>query len=184
MEECNTCGEELTDKNWLDSWKVVNRKQCKGCSTKNNVSSNPNRMYVDGHYVPQSHPLHQAGRYTSFAEQLRVVSSLPDNISKLNKSKRGEVYIIHNPAWKKWYKIGMAVESKNRLNGYQTSSPFRDYSLLYTISVKNRYKGEIMAHKVAEKICLERNNEWFYTEDIGKIKYEMEKKLYGMRING
>ena len=41
-----------------------------------------------------------------------------------------------------------------------------------------------MAHKVAEKICLERNNEWFYTEDIGKIKYEMEKKLYGMRING
>tara|TARA_R100000458_G_C8276691_1_gene252043 strand:+ start:3035 stop:3589 length:555 start_codon:yes stop_codon:yes gene_type:complete len=184
MSKCNTCGEQLTDENWLDSWKVVNRKQCKNCSTKNNISSNPNRMYVNGKYVPQNHPLHQAGRYTSFAEQLRVLSSLPNSLSRISKSKVGEVYIIHNPAWKSWYKIGMAVESKNRLNGYQTSSPFRDYTLLYTIPVKNRYKGESMAHKIAEKICLERNNEWFYTESINEVRDEMEKKLCGIKING
>ena len=49
-----------------------------------------------------------------------------------DKISHGEVYIITNPAWEGWIKIGMAVESKDRLKGYQTSSPLRDYKLRYS----------------------------------------------------
>ena len=41
---------------------------------------------------------------TSFAEQLLIVSSLPDKINRMRHNKHGEVYIINNPAWNDWYK--------------------------------------------------------------------------------
>ena len=33
-----------------------------------NVKSNPKRMYVDGKYIKDTHPLHKPGRYTSFGD--------------------------------------------------------------------------------------------------------------------
>lgn len=123
---------------------------------------------------------------TSFAEQLLIVSSLPDKINRMRNKKHGEVYIINNPAWSDWYKIGKAVDSRNRLIGYQTTSPFRDFCLLYTILVYNRHRGEKIAHRIAEKLCEERNNEWFHIKDIDvakdKIKNTLDKK--GMTAYG
>lgn len=62
------------------------------------------------------------------------------------------VYIISNPAWPGWYKVGVASNWKNRLGSYQTSSPFRDYKLEYGITTEdwkevertmhNRYPGD------------------------------------------
>tara|TARA_R100000388_G_C7205266_1_gene140653 strand:+ start:42 stop:425 length:384 start_codon:yes stop_codon:yes gene_type:complete len=124
----------------------------------------------------------------NFAEQLRLLSTYPDNTNRIkNKSyKEGKVYIINNPAWKDWYKVGKAISIRERFKSFQTASPFRDFSLLYYISVYNRHKAENIAHKVAEKLCDERNNEWFYIKDIGmakdKIKDTLDKK--GMTIDG
>lgn len=73
----------------------------------------------------------------------------------------GEVYIISNPAWKGWYKIGKAVLAEDRLNNYQTSSPLRDYVLCYTRHFKNRHVAERIAHNNINKVSDGRTNEWF-----------------------
>ena len=46
------------------------------------------------------------------------------------KAPRRQVYIITNDAWPDWVKVGKAVSADDRLNGYQTSSPFRDYGVI------------------------------------------------------
>ena len=76
---------------------------------------NKKQMYVNGKYVRQDHPLHKPGRYTTFEDA--AFSSL----EKYNTSKEGQVYIIVNPNFPEWIKVGMAVDAEDRLNNYQTS---------------------------------------------------------------
>lgn len=116
---------------------------------------NKKRMFVNGKYVPQSHPLWKSGRYKSFNDA--AFSSLQNYAT----SKEGYVYIITNPAWPDWVKIGMAVDAEDRLNGYQTSSPMRDYKLEYSIKSNDRRKAEKKAHKMALKKCDDTHGEWF-----------------------
>ena len=155
---CNKCGSELTDDNWPNSWRKVNNLRCKGCSRESNNKTNPvhnkERMYVNGKYIPNSHPLYKAGRYKSFDD------AAFSGLENYERSKEGQVYIITNSAWPEWVKIGMAIEAEDRLNGYQTSSPFRNYRLMYSVSTDDRRKAEAAAHKAAEKVA-ERRGEWF-----------------------
>ena len=44
------------------------------------------------------------------------------------------IYIISNPAWEGWFKIGIATNWKKRWQSYQTSCPFRDYKFVYAKS--------------------------------------------------
>jgi len=129
----------------------------------NNPRNNPQRMFVNGKYVPKSHPLYKAGNYKSFGD---AAFSL---LEKKKGVKDGYVYAIINPAWPDWVKIGMAVDAEDRLNGYQTSSPMRDYKLIHSVYFKNRSKAERNAHKLAEKIS-ERKGEWFNISDKQAIK--------------
>jgi hypothetical protein len=151
---CRSCNVELTDDNWTKGWQKYDRNQCKECSKVYNDSSNETRMWVNGRYIPKTHPLHKAGRYKSFGDA--AFSSL----QKDKKVKEGYVYAIVNPAWPDWIKIGMAIDADDRLNGYQTSSPMRDYALVYSVFSNNRSKDERKAHKLAGKIA-ERRGEWF-----------------------
>jgi hypothetical protein len=112
------------------------------------------RMWVDGKYVSKTHPLYKAGRYKGFEEA--AFSSLEN----YKDSAEGEVYIITNPAWEGWVKVGMAVDSQDRLKNYQTASPFRDYTLLYVYEVNDRRAGESAAHARLAKEC-DNINEWF-----------------------
>ena len=115
---------------------------------------NAKQMYVNGKYVPKSHPLYKAGRYKGFEDA--AFSSLENYKS----NPEGQVYIITNPAWEGWVKVGMAVDAMDRLNSYQTSCPFRDYVLYYSYETKDRRKAESEAHsKLDEKF--ERRKEWF-----------------------
>lgn len=89
----------------------------------------------------------------------------PHDISILAKAlydreKEGYIYVITNPAWPEWVKIGMAIDAEDRLNGYQTSSPMRDYQLVHAIATPDRAKAERVAHKAAA-MCGERQGEWF-----------------------
>ena len=157
-ESCNTCGVELTDDNWNSSWRKLNRTQCKDCNNPNRKKYsqriNRERMYVNGKYIPKLHPLYKAGRYKGFEEA--AFSSLEN----YDTSPEGEVYIITNKAWPEWVKVGMAVDSQDRLKNYQTSSPFRDYALLYSYEVNDRRVAESAAHKRLAKEC-DNINEWF-----------------------
>jgi len=156
---CYNCQVELTDDNWLDSRKKSKFSICNGChrhlnKTKYNPKSNPNRMWVNGKYIPMSHPLYKPGRYKTFEDA--AFSSL----AKYELSREGQVYIITNPNFPEWVKVGMAVDSEDRLNGYQTSSPFRDYELFTCWSVTDRRSAESEAHSLLDK-TYERRGEWF-----------------------
>ena len=112
------------------------------------------KMFVNGKYIPKSHPLHKPGRYKTFEDA--AFSSL----AKYESSVEGQVYIIVNPSFPEWVKVGMAVDAADRLNNYQTSSPFRDYVLNYSWDVNDRRAAESEAHSELQKLY-ERRSEWF-----------------------
>ena len=122
---------------------------------KHNPKNNPKRMYVNGKYVPKSHPLYKAGNYSSFEDA--AFSSL----AKYESSTEGQVYIVTNPSFPEWVKVGMAVDAEDRLRGYQTSSPFRDYELFYSWSVHDRRAAETEAHSILKEWTAGKKNEWF-----------------------
>ena len=190
MVKCNTCGEELTDTNWSESHMKKGMYNCKSCYKKhnalhnprNNPRNNPKRMYVNGKYISSKHPLYKPGRYKTFSDA--AFSSLINYI----KCVKGDVYIINNPAWKDWYKIGKAVDTDDRCNGYQTSSPYRDYRVVSRVSVSNRGMGEKIAHTLAEGLSKERSNEWFRIENLNKEDFDkfldLVKTLTEEKVNG
>jgi hypothetical protein len=116
-------------------------------------------MYVNGSYISRTHALFKPGRYKSFGDAA---------FASLQKDKQileGYVYAIRNAAWPDWIKIGKAIDAEDRLNGYQTSSPMRDYELIHSVYFDDRNKAERDAHKYAERKG-ERKGEWFkITED-------------------
>ena len=129
------------------------------------TKKNTTRMFVDGKYIPQSHPLHKPGRYKSFND------AAFSSFENLSSTKEGYVYVISNPAWPDWVKVGMAIDADDRCSSYQTSSPLRDYVLHCAISSDDRRKDESKAHKVLEKIADSRKGEWFNIPVDTAIKY-------------
>ena len=78
-----------------------------------------------------------------------------------NQVKAGHVYILTNPAWPEWIKVGMAIDAQDRCSSYQTSSPFRDYTLEYAVSSEDRRTDEAKAHTKLALIAEDRRGEWF-----------------------
>ncbi len=72
----------------------------------------------------------------------------------------GRIYIISNPAWPSYFKVGQTVRNaKERLNDYQSGSPFRDYKVEFEIHVEDKY--------LVEKLVSKRfngNHEWCKAE--------------------
>lgn len=80
------------------------------------------------------------------------------------KPKSGYIYIITNPAWKGWCKVGMTTTSiERRLSDYQTQSPYRDFECVYHKPVKDTADTERDVHRVLRSIT-EFNSEWFKIE--------------------
>lgn len=139
---------------------------------KRSAVRNKGRMFVNGKYVPISHPLHKAGRYEGFEEA--AFSALKN----YKESKEGQVYIITNPAFEGWVKVGMAVDAIDRLKNYQTSSPFRDFELQYFCKVNDRRASEAKAHQLlASKF--NQQGEWFLCslKDARQILNEVKMEL-------
>ena len=111
-------------------------------------------MYVNGQRIADTHPLYKAGKYKGFED------AAFSGLENYKTNPQGQVYIITNPAWEGWVKVGMAVDASDRANGYQTSAPFRDYQLLYTYDVDDRRAAEAAAHTRLAKEC-DSINEWF-----------------------
>ena len=120
------------------------------------------RMYVNGKEVSKKHPLHKPGRYKSLDD---VWSH-----AVIEDTKEGDVYAIVNKAWPDWVKVGKASIAEDRLSGYQTSSPFRDYEIIAKVAVENRHQKEREMHKVFEHFADTRNGEWFKINKVTAIK--------------
>ena len=167
MGNCRHCNVELVaglkseGGNWNPHYAKTqpNLNICKSCFNKRYINTlrerNPLRMYVNGKYIPKSHPLYKPGNYKTFSD------AAFDGTYKLDSIKEGYVYAITNPAWPEWVKIGMAIDADDRCNGYQTSSPFRDYKIEHVVVTNNRRDAEAEAHKAATKMAKETRGEWF-----------------------
>lgn len=152
MRCCKDCGVELVvGENYKASELKYKIYRCNSCKDLNNAR----RMYVNGRYIPQSHPLYKPGKYKSFDEAAFA------SLHNYSNTKEGYVYVVTNPAWPEWVKIGMAIDAEDRCNGYQTSSPFRDFVLHHSVYCDDRRSLERKAHTAVEHIAEERNAEWF-----------------------
>jgi hypothetical protein len=149
---CIKCDTHLViDENWHESRKVAKHYICKYCHA---TACNDKRMYVNGKYVPTSHPLYKAGVYKTFDDA--AFSSL----TNYNTTTSGHVYAMGNAAWPEWVKIGKAVDAEDRLSSYQTSSPLRDYTMVHYAYTDDRNIAERQAHVLAGKLG-DKRNEWF-----------------------
>ena len=165
LTDCIECGVTLTEHNWASSFAERGQQICKSCfNTKHNKQNGPNRMYVNGKYIPKIHPLHKAGRYKGFEEA--AFSALEN----FKDSPQGQVYIITNPAWEGWVKVGMAIDAEDRASNYQTSSPYRDYELAHIVDTQDRRATETETHARLGDL-FEQRNEWF------KCSVEMAKRI-------
>ena len=142
------------------SYEKVNGKYYKDNPERKRFRNN-NRMWVNGKYISKSHPLHKPGRFKSLDDAW--------SHSQIESTSQGEVYAITNDAWPEWIKVGKASIAEDRLNGYQTSSPFRDYSIIATLSTEDRHSKEREMHKVFEHFSKERRGEWFKIDKLKAI---------------
>ena len=162
MKICSTCKEtkELKEFSNYSYSSDGLQPRCKQCTNENNAKTNPyfNKlsMYINGKYISRKHPLYKPGRYKSYDDAW-------SHVELDERTTEGYVYIISNKAWSNWYKVGKAVSADDRLNGYQTSSPYRDYELLYAVAVENRHQAEAQAHKKLKEISEHEHysGEWF-----------------------
>ena len=155
--KCNECDIVLTDENWYKSRQYRNEKVCMSCysSLKKYTKRNSSRMFVNGKHISKEHPLHKAGRFKTF--EGAAFSSLKG----YEKTTEGHVYIISNPCWEGWIKVGMAVDAEDRCNQYQTSSPFRDYKLCHAKYFEDRKSAEHLVHKKLKRLSTKHKGEWF-----------------------
>lgn len=87
--------------------------------------------------------------------------------SKLKDCKEGLVYLIANPAWADYLKIGMTIDLNARIKSYQTYDPFqRFYVKNYEFCIDRR---------AAEKELLEKFN--FHLSSGEWIKYRYSNEL-------
>ena len=158
---CNHCDVELVLNENYDEHRLKRKDYI--CQTCYSEYLNKN-MYVNGKYIPRSHPLYKPGKYRTFEDA--AFSSL----SKYTTSSEGQVYVITNKAWRGWVKIGMAIDAEDRCNQYQTSSPHRDYELKYCKSFLNRRTAESQAHKLCKTESKDNKGEWFKLKINSAIK--------------
>ncbi len=80
------------------------------------------------------------------------------------------VYIISNPQYKDYFKVGIASDPKRRLNSYQTSDPKRGYVLEYSFETPNFREIEKYIHDDIYKSP----HEWVFETDMQKIIKHIE----------
>jgi len=156
VRKCLMCDATLEEgTNWYTCMMKKKHYRCIPCDKKVKAISNPTRMYVNGKHIRKTHPLYKPGNYKTFND------AAFEGTYKLSNIKEGYVYVITNKAWPDWVKIGMAIDSEERLNGYQTSSPHRDFVLEHSVASNDRRKSEKEAHTRALPLATDSKGEWF-----------------------
>ena len=125
---------------------------------------NPKRVFVAGQYVGMSHSIGiPGGCYITWEQALTKVAYR--NVAV----RHGHVYVITNPAWPEWCKIGRALEAHDRTRGFQTGSPYRDYELYGFVNFEDRYKVENEAHKMLAEAGFKQYGEWFLVTPLAAL---------------
>ena len=103
------------------------------------------------------------------------------NISEddLDDDPWGFVYLMINPKFPGWVKIGKTQDYNSRLSTYQTGDPYRAYDMKQRTEVENRQTAELEYHSHFESISEERSYEWFKIgwESAGLEFIELSKNI-------
>ena len=92
--------------------------------------------------------------------------------------EEGFLYIIQNPIYPGWVKIGSTIDLNRRLQSYQTCDPFQSFEIVYSEYCTNRKDVEIKVHNMLAKH--RGNGEWFKIDlkkAIKKIKSFRNEQL-------
>lgn len=90
-------------------------------------------------------------------EDVEMTDEVPLRRSKRGKAVErrdyspGYIYLVTNPAWSQWTKVGKAVNRQSRLNSYQTDSPERDYVMKKAFVVVARQTAKIPGEAILEE---------------------------------
>tara|TARA_X000001382_G_scaffold10623_1_gene7258 strand:- start:359 stop:1015 length:657 start_codon:yes stop_codon:yes gene_type:complete len=174
---CKECNVKLVagykgEGNWNPTFAKRNYRLCKPCWNKKynsttsarrdhlshrNPITNANMLYIDGKYISRKDPRYKMFRPGCYKTKdgLLEVSNISTN------KKEGYIYILVNPHFDNWVKIGMAEDVTKRLAQFNTAYPERDGQMIYNVKVSNMRKAEKIAHKTAKKIANRTENEWF-----------------------
>jgi len=90
--------------------------------------------------------------------------------------KAGYLYIVTNPVFEGWVKVGTTWNLKERLHVYQTGDPFRQYKLEYSLHHPSFREAEKKIKEAMKPFALEIRGEWFRV-DIGVARVRLEETL-------
>ena len=135
---------------------------------KARVTINGQRMRLGNPKHPFNSVCRKEGMWKAF-EKMGLIKPNAEKLLEIkekmshsfNEIVDGYVYVLTNPAWKDWIKVGMAVDAEDRCNAYQTGSPHRDYTVQYKRFFKDRRSAEQKAHDLLSEIAPDVNGEWF-----------------------
>tara|TARA_B100000530_G_scaffold298441_1_gene218233 strand:- start:407 stop:955 length:549 start_codon:yes stop_codon:yes gene_type:complete len=150
-------------------------KPCRRLENKTRMTIQGKRYRVGNPNHPH-YKLYKRGGFHAVFKQMGLVDikDIQKEVEALyNQYISGHLYVLSNPAWKGWHKVGMAVDAHDRCAAYQTSSPFRDYKIEYFKSFEDRRAAEKEAHVLLEQTAKERRGEWFKISVL-KIKEQLE----------
>lgn len=105
--------------------------------------------------VPQEIPHEEEIKQEQIVEQ-HVDPTLDDHLQRIRllkessnrikgkqaKIQEGFIYVLVNPAWSDWVKIGQTTDYEGRLQTYQTASPISDYKMVEIRYVSDSYSVE------------------------------------------
>lgn len=152
---CIECSIELDDTNWYPSFVGKKHYKCKSCYDERRTLNRYKKKYGDSK--------------TSLAKFIAHT-----NKKKFDTVKEGSIYIMLNPSFPGWVKVGMAVDAEDRIKHFQTSSPYRDYKLVKSYKVTDRRAAETEAHKALTVEGRGRRGEWFYMGAVVAVE-ELDK---------
>ena len=90
--------------------------------------------------------------------------------------RSGYLYIITNPVFPGWVKVGTTWNLENRLHVYQTGDPFRGYQLEYSLHHPEFRTAEKKIKEVMQHFAIEIKNEW-YKIDLEFAKSRLDEQL-------
>ena len=173
MKKCNVCKQvKALEAFYFHHNKSFGRQdECKECkrhiNKRLNAIHNPLQMRVEGKYIKKSHPLHIPGFIAQSWIEVYKAHNLPipfDQSETNSPTAEGYVYVIYNPAWTDWYKVGKADDVEKRLRSYQTGDPHRAYKVCYEMffdDCKAAEEAVLKALQEDDKVI--KSHEWVVT---------------------
>lgn len=118
---------------------------------------------IGGLTTKQYRALHwkERSRLTATAREMYELGvDFPTAVRAEKTEARGFLYVIVNPAWPDYVKIGRAFDPESRCRQYQTGTPHRDYKVVHEVYFHDCHWAEREMHARLDPARV--GGEWFF----------------------